>query len=193
MIKQFKYFVFLICFFGGIVTSYAQYENTSNDTVVRKQEKKQALQKRDRWFVGGMLGAAFSSYRSYVEVSPLVGYKITPAFHVGGRFSYMWNSQEVAYNERENLHNYGVGAFGRYVIFRGLFAQVEYEALNYDYPSTSNVDREWVNNLYIGGGYFQDMGRAFASFAILFNVLDNPNPYYYQTNPVIRIGFGVGF
>jgi hypothetical protein len=35
------------------------------------------------------------------------------------------------------------------------------------------------------------MGRAFASFAILFNVLDNVNSPY--VNPIIRIGFGVGF
>jgi hypothetical protein len=34
-------------------------------------------------------------------------------------------------------------------------------------------------------------GQGFASFAILWNVLENDfSPY---TNPIIRIGFGVGF
>ncbi|MCB2207963.1 MAG: hypothetical protein KQH67_06665 [Bacteroidetes bacterium] len=194
MIKQFKYFILLLLLSGSVVISYAQYQNTSNDTVVRKQEKKQPLQKRDRWFLGGMLGAGFSSYSAYVEVSPLVGYKVTPAFHVGARFSYIWNSYEVAYDQRENLHHFGIGGFGRYVIFKGLFAQVEYEALNFDNPSYSFSDREWINSLLIGGGYYQSMGRAFASIAILFNVLDNSHHlYYYQPNPVIRIGFGVGF
>ena len=187
MIKQFRYFILLLLLSGSVVTSYAQYQNTSNDTVVRKQEKKQPLQKRDRWFVGGMLGAGFSSYSTYVEVSPLVGYKITPSFHAGMRFNYIWNSYKFSGGNRENLHHFGIGAFGRYIIFRGLFAQVEYEALNYDYYDS----REWINSLFIGGGYYQSMGRTFASFAILFNVLDNINSPY--INPIIRIGFGVGF
>ncbi len=193
MRNYFKYFILALFLMGSVITSFAQYENTSGNKDPKQQEKKQPLQKRDKWFVGGMFGAGFSSYSSYVEVSPLVGYKITPAFHVGTRFNYIWNSFEVAYDERENLHHFGIGAFSRYIIFKGLFAQVEYEALSYDNPSyiVTLEDREWINSLFLGGGYYQSMGRAFASFAILFNVLDNINSPY--VNPVIRIGFGVGF
>lgn len=187
MIKKIRYFVPFIFFLLIISSAYAQYENTSGNKETKKQEKKQTLQKQNRWFVGGMFGAGFSSYSSYVEVSPLVGYKITPAFHVGARFNYIWNSYEFANGSRENLHHFGVGGFGRYIIFRGLFAQVEYEALNFDYYDY----REWINSLFIGGGYYQSIGRSFASFAILFNVLDNINSPY--VNPIIRIGFGVGF
>jgi hypothetical protein len=187
MTKKIKYIIPLLVLLLSVSTAFSQYENTSGKKEPKKQEKKQPLQKQNRWFVGGMFGAGFSSYSSYVEVSPLVGYKITPAFHVGARFNYIWNSYEYPNGVRENLHHYGVGGFGRYIIFKGLFAQVEYEPLSFDY-----IDyREWINSLFIGGGYYQSMGRAFASFAILFNVLDNVNSPY--VNPIIRIGFGVGF
>ncbi len=185
--KQLRYLILIIFLTGVFASAFAQYENTSGNKEPKKQEKKQPLQKRDRWFVGGMFGAGFSSYSSYVEVSPLVGFKVTPSFHVGTRFNYIWNSYEFPNGVRESLHHFGVGAFGRYIIYKGLFAQVEYEALNFDYYDY----RGWINSLFIGGGYYQSFGRSFASFAILFNVLDNINSPY--VNPVIRIGFGVGF
>lgn len=170
-------------------TAYAQYENTSGQKKEGDVKRQAKPQKPMRWFVGGMFGAGFSSYSSYVEISPLVGFKVTPAFHVGTRITYIWNSYEFQNGERENLHHYGASLFARYIIFKGLFAQVEYEALSFDYY---NYPREWINSFFIGGGYYQDIGgRGFASFAIMFNVLDNYDSPY--TNPVIRIGFGGSF
>jgi hypothetical protein len=72
-------------------------------------------------------------------------------------------------------------------------AEVEYETLNMEYINYSYEEvRRWVPSLFIGGGYIQSVGgRGFASFAILWDVLeDEYSPY---TNPLIRIGFGVGF
>ena len=67
--------------------------------------------------------------------------------------------------------------------------QVEYEALSFDYYQDT---RQWINSLFIGGGYYQDIGgRAYTSIAILFNVLETPDSPY--VNPIIRIGFGAGF
>jgi len=188
--------LFLLILLMALVSgAQAQYQNTSGqkkEGTVQKQELKKKKKKKSYfpWFVGGMFGAGFSSYSAYVQVSPLIGYKITPAFHVGTRLTYIFNSYEVAPNKRENFHDYGVSVFARYIFFKGLFAQAEYEALSYDYGHESG--RMWVNSLFIGAGYFMNMGgRGFASFAILFNVLDNEySPY---TNPVFRIGFGVGF
>lgn len=177
----------------SVGTAYSQYENTSGQKKEGDVKKRAKPQKPMQWFVGGMIGAGFSSYSSYVEVSPFIGYKITPAFHVGTRITYIWNSylyRTGPYtDERVNLHHYGISLFTRYIIFKGLFAQVEYEALSYDYYV---YQREWINSLFIGGGYFQNIGgRGFASFAILFNVLDDIDSPY--TNPVIRIGFGASF
>ena len=136
-----------------------------------------------------MFGAGFSSYSSYVEVAPLVGYKVTPNFHVGTRITYIFNSYEYYPGKRENLHHYGISLFGRYVIWKGLFAHAEYEALSFDYP---DIEREWINSLFLGGGFMQNVGGSgFMTFAILWNVLDNINSPY--ANPIFRIGFGIGF
>lgn len=184
-------FISIILIIGLVIFStgvaHAQYENTSGKKNEGQVKKRPAPRKENRWFAGGMLGAGFSSYSSYVEVSPLVGFKVTPAFHVGSRITYIWNSYQYTPDERVNLHHYGASVFARYIFFKGLYGQVEFEGLSYDYY---NYPREWITSLFLGGGYFQDIGgRGFASFALLFNVL--PNDLY--INPIIRIGFGASF
>jgi len=194
MIKRTKYFLLVVFLFGSLM-SFAQYENTSgNKQQDKKQDKSQPLKKPklNRWFAGGVLGAGFSSYSSYVEVAPIVGYKVTPDFHVGTRLTYIYNSYVINYGlvneQRVNLNHYGGSLFARYVFLRFLMAHAEYEMLSFDYYD----DREWINSLFLGGGFYQNFGgRSFASFLILFNVLDNEHSPY--TNPIFRIGFGVGF
>jgi hypothetical protein len=194
MIKQFRYYILLIFFFSGIVTSYAQYENTSNDTVVRKQEKKQPLQKRDRWFAGGMLGGGFGSYGGYFEISPLLGYKITPDFHVGTRLTYVYSSYKNIYGAKNQSHTYGGSLLARYTFLNFLYAQAEFEMLSFKhYYNIPEGERYLVNSLYLGGGLYQSFGRSFASLGIFYNVLEQPGIYSPNPNPVIRIGFGVSF
>lgn len=180
----------LLCF---VNLAQAQYDNTTNNV---QQQPVATKPKVNHWFAGGMLGAGFSSNSAYVSVEPLVGYNITPAFQVGARFTYIFNSfrtfngvQDVKYN----LHSYGIGIFSRYIIYKGIMAQVEYETLNLNYIDGFNQEsRMWIPSLLIGGGYIQSMGgRGFASFAILWDVL--PKTYYVYSNPIIRIGFGVNF
>lgn len=188
--KSFVTSLFLLMIIFGITNSLqAQYKNTSQDI---QQQKADSKPKQNRWFAGGMIGGGFSNTSSYVSIEPLVGYRVTPAFHVGVRLSYIFNSFQINANgDRANLHSYGLGVFGRYVFLRFLMAQVEFETLNLPvWPYTG--ERLWVPSLFIGGGYFQQIGgRGFATVAILYNVLENENSPY--SNPLIRIGFGVGF
>ncbi len=192
--RKFRYLIpLLIVVFLSLSYSdaTAQYENTSGQKKEGDVKKRPKPQKPKRFFAGGMIGAGFSSYSSYVELAPIFGYKITPAFHVGTRITYIWNSYQYQTGqytgERVNLHHYGIGIFARYIFYKGIYGHVEYETLSFD---DYYYDREWINSLFIGGGYFQNIGGSgFASFGILFNVLDN-NLY---RNPIIRIGFGAGF
>lgn len=184
---------FATLYFSLISSLQAQYKNTSNDV---QEQKTVAQPKVNRWFAGGMIGAGFSSYSAYVSIEPMIGYNITPAFQVGTRLTYIFNSYKI-YNGYQdikyNLNSFGIGLFSRYIIYKGLMAQVEYENLNLEYVNYNYQEtRTWVPSLFIGGGYIQTMGgQGFASFAILWNVLENEySPY---TNPIIRIGFGVGF
>jgi hypothetical protein len=170
---------------------FAQYENTSGQRQEGNVKKRPAKPQFRRWFVGGMLGAGFSSYSTYVEVSPIVGYRVTPSFHLGTRFTYMYNSfRYCAGCPIYDTHNYGVSFLARYIFFKGIFAQAEYEILSRSYYDLNDIERRVnVNGFFLGGGFFQNIGnRGFASFAILFNLIDDElSPY---PNPVIRFGFG---
>jgi hypothetical protein len=112
---------------------------------------------------------------------------------------------------------YGGRIYARYYLsgifdnaLGNVFGHLEYEYLSYSLPYVSSgqppdgsiVDPygNWyrpghqiieINSVFIGGGYAQPLGgRAFLDLMILFNLNDSYlSPY---TNPIFRIGFGVG-
>ncbi len=159
---------------------------------------KKVEMKPQRWFVGGMLGGSLSSYGGSFEIAPIVGYKLTPAWQVGTRITYIYSSYRNPYgNERYHLNDYGASIFTRYQFYKFLFGQVEYEALSLELPGYAVLPgentRQLLNSLFVGGGISQPMGgRGFATIAVLFNVLETPESSYVYSNPIIRIGFGVG-
>jgi len=78
--------------------------------------------------------------------------------------------------------------------------QAEFEVMSYQYyalvsqqPDAYQSVRNTLTNLYLGGGYYQSFGNAFATFGIFYNVLEDPTQVNLYTNPFFRIGFGVGF
>ena len=173
------------------ISVFAQYENTSG----RKNEKTKTKSGFDmsRLFVGGMLGGGFSTYSSYLEISPIVGYHITPAFDVGSRLTYIYRGYKYySGGPTYNSHIYGASLFARYRFLRFLMLHLEYAGLsNHWYDIDGQSTRHWINSLYVGGGLYQSIGgRGFATITILYDVFEDPySPY---NNPLIRIGFGVG-
>ena len=168
------------------VNGFSQYQNLGDATPSQP--------KPNPWFAGGMIGGSFSNNGGSFEISPLVGYKITQDFHVGSRITYIYSSYNYGGTiGKKSFNDYGGSLFGRYRFLKMLFAQAEYELLSVEYfvdPTTTS--RRSINSLFLGGGLYQQMGgRGFATIAILYNVLETEfSPY---SNPVIRIGFGVGF
>jgi len=112
---------------------------------------------------------------------------------------------------------FGSGVYLRYYLrslfsnfFGNFYAHVEYEYLFYtlpfvqtDPPPIGYIEDPYgnwyipgsqyvgINSIFVGGGYSQPLGgRAFLDFMILFNLNDTYNSPY--TNPIIRLGIGVG-
>lgn len=170
---------------------FAQYENTSG-----KNNKRSVVQKPDKpnpWFVGGMLGGGFSTNNAYFEISPIVGYHLTPAIDVGSRITYIYSSYRFVSGGTKYVSNtYGASVFARYKFLNFLMAHVEYGGLSnqwHDYDGNSH--RDFINSLFVGGGLYQSVGgRGFATIAILYDVFEDPNSPY--NNPMIRVGFGIG-
>jgi len=177
----------LLIFFTFLTTNegYAQYQNLGT--------AKSAEKKPNPWFLGGMLGGSFSNYGGSFEISPLVGYKVTSDFHVGSRLTYIYSKYDYGGTiGKRSFNDYGGSLFTRYKFLKMLIAHVEYEVLSVEYPYDQNSnERRTINSFFVGGGLYQQMGgRGFATITILYNLLETEySPY---SNPVIRIGFGVG-
>jgi hypothetical protein len=111
---------------------------------------------------------------------------------------------------------YGGRLFARYYLssifdnaLGNIFGHIEYEYLTYSRPYKScqpadgsiiDPQENWYrpgkqsmdfNSIFVGGGYSQTLGgRAFLDLMILFNLNDSYlSPY---TNPLFRLGFGIG-
>jgi hypothetical protein len=178
---------FLIIFLMVVSASsaHSQYQNIG--------DAKQSVNKPNPWFLGGMIGGSFSNYGGSFEISPLVGYKVTQDFHVGSRITYIYSKYDLGGSiGKRSFNDYGGSLFARYRFLKMLFGHAEYEVLSveYAYDPSTNI-RRTINSLFLGGGLYQQVGgRGFATIAVLFNVLESQySPY---SNPVIRIGFGVG-
>lgn len=143
-----------------------------------------------RLFFGGGLGLQFGSI-TLIEISPLVGYKVTPKFSIGVSPTYKYYKYNAYYGNVET-NVFGGSLFSRYSIFENIFAHVEYETLFYNIHEPSYpTSRKQFNSFFVGGGYNQNIGGNSAMYIlVLWNLNDTPDSPY--MNPVIRVGFSVG-
>lgn len=152
---------------------------------------------KDRIFTGGGLGGGFSSYYSYISVTPLVGVSVTPRLATGVQFTYRYskynysNSPDVSYND------FGVSPFVRFQVYGPVFLHAEYEYLSYQYKRspTSEIERYGFNSFMAGGGFFQPIGRRAGFFLLaLYNFSYNASVYSPYASPlVLRAGVTAGF
>jgi hypothetical protein len=173
-----------------------------------------------RIIVGGNLGFQFGDVTG-INISPEVAVKLVDQLYGGLGFTYEYSSFRNYYYDTKTsqylnfkLNTYGGKIFFRYYLssifdnFLGnFFVHTEYEYLTYTRPYTFNpngtiLDPYYnsysygnetivVNSLFIGGGYHQPVGgRVFLDLLILYNLNDSYNSPY--SNPLFRVGFGVG-
>ncbi len=151
-----------------------------------------------RVYFGGNFGLQFGTY-TYINVSPEAAYKVTDHFFAGLGLTYQY-FKDKTYDPAYTSNAYGGKIFARYYVWKDLFAQVEYDPLYLDYryvldnvgnPIARTKQGTWVNDILLGGGYRQWIsGKAYVSLEVLFNI--NETIYSPYSNPIIRIGFGVG-
>ena len=151
---------------------------------------------KERVYTGGGVGAGFGNV-VWVQVAPLVGYRITNKFSAGIGVNYRYANYTI-FTPKITTNDIGTSVFARYSIKPPFFAQVEYERLNYERINILDFSktRRGNNAFLIGGGMWQPVGRN-TSFTViaLYNALYQPgdlmSPY---TSPwIIRAGVNVGF
>jgi hypothetical protein len=149
----------------------------------------------ERLFFGGGLGLQFGTL-TLIDVSPMIGYKLTNRIGIGVSPTYKYYRYRNYFGSDLDLKTNVLGGsvFTRCYIYNGLFAQAEYEYLNYRYndPSSSEKLSRDIWSMFLGGGYSQPVGdKASLYLMILWNLHDTADSPY--TNPVIRAGLSIGF
>ncbi|HET6245711.1 MAG: hypothetical protein H0V01_04175 [Bacteroidetes bacterium] len=144
---------------------------------------------KERLFFGGNFGLQFGN-ETVIDLSPLVGYRLTDKLSAGAGITYMYYRLRVP-SVDFSTNIYGGRLFGRYFFLDNLFGHVEYEILNLEVFDIGNVRRVEVTNILVGGGYRQHLGgRTFINILALWNI--NQSEYSPYRNPIIRMGIGFG-
>ncbi len=169
----------------------------STGEISEKKEKENSDKPsvRDRMFFGGSFGARFGDYTLF-NISPIVGYKLSSTFSVGGGIIYQYSEDKVYHY---SANNYGGRLFGIAKVYEPLFAQLEYEYLMYKYngPFDDDVSGDY-SSLFGGGGIAQPISQnLFFTATALYNFTyqNNYSGAYrpYNSPWVIRVGISAGF
>lgn len=155
---------------------------------------------RDRIFTGGNLG--FNIFQNYLflDLAPIVGYRLTEKLGagIGLRYSLIRNL-----STKENWSNYGGSVFARYKVIPQVFLHTEFEALqSYNYAGPNYNDRAMAYMWFVGAGYSSgnSSGLNF-SLMLLYDLIDHVNSPYQNAYlfgssglPIIaRGGVSIGF
>lgn len=202
--KKVIYYAFIYCaFYLPINVSGQNFENKEeSEPKTIEKPKKSPFFKKENVFVGGGLGGGFGNGSGMIQVSPLVGYNFTESFQTAFKISYTYiYGTEGITAQRYSDNIIAASLINRYVIWKGVFVQVEPEIMNRkDYYTQTNalgVDelmskRINVFNLYVGGGAYLDFSSNSGGFILLlYNLNQTRNSF--NRNPHIQAGFTVGF
>lgn len=159
----------------------------------------------DRLIFGGGLGLQFGTI-TFIDVSPVIGYKVTEKLEAGVGVTYKYYKYNDFYvdattGQKIDLKSnmFGGSVYSRYHILKNIFAHVEFERLKYNYDdiysSGGQIIREpihtYINSLFVGGGLRQQISaNSYLFIMALWNLTEEPlSPY---SNPVIRMGVLLG-
>lgn len=150
---------------------------------------------KDKLFFGGGVGAAFGDV-DYVELAPLVGYRVHPRVSVGMSLLYRWKNDD-RFGAEQSMSDYGASLYGRVTVYQPIFAQVEYEYIDYEYAtSAGGTVRDSDANVLAGAGFAQAMGGHagfYASALYNFSYDENDLTSAYDSAWVYRVGVTFGF
>ena len=172
----------------------------------RKSSKKKDSSSdfKSRLWYGGGLALGFNGFNGgnvfSFGLSPMVGYKITPALSVGPRVSFLFSSIKVPRYKAVGLFDVDAGAFVRVRVFRGLFIQGEasnewyHEPIFYsDLTTGKEAFTRFNTRLGAGWNFSQGGGGGGSEIGIFYNFTVANDLESYQNPLEYRFGFTWNF
>ena len=147
-----------------------------------------------RVYFGGNFSAGYRFNGFQWELSPQIGYRLTPKMAIGGGLSYKSYFREYQPLNQPRIieitQNYGVTFFSRYRLTSMIFTVVEYERLNVQvFTNAFETERDWVPGFLAGAGLYQPFGLNKAlSIALMYNFLYDSLRSPYNNAVVVRLG-----
>jgi len=188
-LKTLSLIIIALALLNGVAT--AQPPVPADSTLVLPPPPAASSPPPSKIYYGGSVTLSFGD-ATQVGIFPMIGYKISPKFSLGGEVGYEY----VNYDDiDESSHNFGGGVFGRYRFIPQLYGHAELDLVSYDIPALSGESsREAVPFLLLGGGYVHQVSPRTSLFAeVLVDVLQDENSPYDDWEPILSIGVGVGF
>jgi hypothetical protein len=149
---------------------------------------------KEKFFFGGGVGAAFGAV-DYVEIAPLVGFRVVPRVDLGVQPFYRWTDYG-GYSTTD----YGTRLFTRVRLVSSFFVEADYQFTSYEqgytYPNGAIGTTRATNNAFLaGGGYTVPLGRnAGLYFSALYDFTYDNGPNAAYDSPVqFQVGVAVGF
>lgn len=199
LFSRYLFLFTLLVFVGWAGQVSAQYDPAllpPEDTVAHRGFDSRRL------FVGGNLGLSFGDL-TYVNLSPLVGYRFSELFSAGVQINAQYESVRYtdlsdALYKKEKYGVLGAGIFGRIYPLSQFFIHLQPE-MNFIFGKVRYFDgtpeqkyHEHVASFLAGGGYSIPAGRSAVTLMVLYDVLQNTrSPYGNQ--PIFRAGVNLGF
>lgn len=158
----------------------------SSDRPVETSEYSSGL---NRWFFNGNISPWIGNPTS-INLSPLVGYRVTQRYLVGAGGIYNYFRQRTSI-EVFKTYSYGFRAFQNYLLTDQIFAGIEYDVLNYEpynFITGETYGRRWAHVPLVGGGLTSRLGQSGRMFvSIMYNLnYTSRGPY---GNIVPRLSF----
>lgn len=132
---------------------------------------------RSKLEVGGGVGLQFGDY-TVINVSPQVGYRLTPYFTAGAGVAYTYFKDEDRFNYDYKASYFGMNVFGRFYPIQYLVLSVQPEASrmwrSYDGPNGREKSNEFVPSVLLGGGVRLGPVTAMIQYDV---IQDENSPY----------------
>lgn len=154
--------------------SNAQYDidDVEKDSTSTKEPKINPFKLKEKIYVGSGLNLSFGN-RTFIYVSPMVGYDITPKFSGGVVTMYQYYRENFGGGNYGYFHSIGGGIFTRYRPIEQLILETSINTYTTTYNGVSSTKIK-SNSWMLGLGYAKSIGgKAYYQIMIQYDLFKN--------------------